>query len=248
MKKTIALFCIIAIQMLTGKIAFAQNSNFRRDSVYQLLKQAQTPAGQVTAWAEIAEHYGKAGQPDSLKYATGQMLKIASATHQDSLLAKTYLQIGSYFGNISDYRQALEYQFKSLSFAEKAKSNYDTWLASKEVGSSFKHLKNYSEALRYLKKSEPFLKDEYLSKQNTASRTYSHIAEIFLGLAQPDSALRCVQLTNEVTSKEKDTYGYARVLYIFASVYKEKAILTLQKVIIKNVSLLVMLKTSICLM
>jgi NADH:ubiquinone oxidoreductase subunit 3 (subunit A) len=48
------------------------------------------------------------------------------------------------------------------------------------------------------------------------------MAEVFIGLAQPDSALRYIQLANEQTSKEKDAYGYARVLYIFASVYKAK--------------------------
>ncbi len=34
--------------------------------------------------------------------------------------------------------------------------------------------------------------------------------------------MRYVQLANETTLKEKDAYGYARVLYIFATVYKAK--------------------------
>ena len=45
MKKIITLFCFIAGM----QIAFAQNSNFRRDSLYQLLNQAQTPAAQSKA-------------------------------------------------------------------------------------------------------------------------------------------------------------------------------------------------------
>lgn len=222
MKKIITLLCFIAGMLpIAIGTTFAQNSNFRRDSLYKILKQAQTPAKQVDTWVDIGEYYAYAGEPDSLQYANGQMLKIATTTQQDSLLAKAYLQIGSYFSNISDYKQALEYQFKSLSFAEKAKSKYDIWLASKEAGSSFKQLKNYSEALKYLKKAESFIKDATLAG-NVPSRTYSHMAEIFLGLGQTDSALRYVQLTNEVTSKEKDAYGYARVLYIFAIVYKAR--------------------------
>ncbi len=219
MKKIITLFCFIAGM----QTVFAQNSNFRRDSLYKELSQAQTPAGQVEAWSNISEYYGQSGQPDSLQYITEQMLKIASVTHQDSLIAKTYLQIGNYFSNISDYKQALEYEFKSLSFAEKAKSTTDIWLASKEVGVTFKQLKNYSEALRYLKKAESLLKEISSDKPQKSNRTYSHIAEVFLGLGQPDSALRYVQLTNEVTSKDKDAYGFARMLYIFANVYKAKA-------------------------
>ena len=151
------------------------------------------------------------------------MLKIASDTNQDSLFAKTYLQIGSYFRTIGDYKQALEYQFKSLSFAERAKSNYNIWLATKEVGVTFKELKNYNEALRYLKKAEKFLKEVILESTDASNRTYTHLSEVFLGLGQPDSALRCIQLANESTVKEKDAYGYARVLYIFASVYKAKS-------------------------
>lgn len=218
MKKIITLFCFIAGM----QNAFAQNSTVRRDSLYKELKQAQTTAGQVVAWVNIGEYYGIAGQSDSLQYATEQMLKIATNTHQDSLLAKAYIQIGNYFSNISDYKQALEYQFKSLFFAEKAKSKYDIWLASKETGVTFKRLKNYNEALRYLKKAETFLKKLPSNNSESLNRTYTHFAEVFLGLGQPDSALRYIQLTNEVTSKEKDAYGYARVLYIFATVYKAK--------------------------
>ena len=208
--------------MLIGKTVFAQNSNFNRDSLYQILKQAQTPARQIEAWSDITEFYGYTGQPDSVQYANEQMLKIASSTNQDSLLGKVYLQIGSYFNNISDYKQALEYEFKSLSFAEKAKSTYDIWLASKEVGVTFKKLENYNEALRYLKKAATFIKGPYLISPEAPARTYSHMAEVFLRLGQPDSALRYVQLTNEVTSKDKDAYGFARMLYIFATVYQAK--------------------------
>ena len=218
MKKIITLFCFIVCTQL----AFAQNLNFKRDSLYKTLKQAKTPAEQVVVWGSIGEDYGYAGQPDSLQYASEQMLKIASGTNQDSLFAKAYIQLGNYFNNISDYKQALEYQFKSLSFAEKSKSPTDIWLATKEVGVSFKELKNYSEALRYLKKAETFLKMASLVSTDAPNRTFTHLAEVFLGLGQPDSALRYVQITNEVTIKEKDAYGYARVLYIFATVYRAK--------------------------
>jgi tetratricopeptide (TPR) repeat protein len=218
MKKIIILLCF-AVNIQT---VFAQNSNVRRDSLYQILKQAQTPAGQVTAWSQISEHYGYTGQSDSSRYASEQMLKIATGTHQDSLLAKAYLEIGSFFSLTSDFKQAVEFEFKSLALAEKSKSVPDVWLASKEVGVSFKQLKNYSEALRYLKKAESLIKEASLTDPGTPNRTYTHIAEVFLGLEQPDSALRYVQLTNEVTSKDKDAYGFARMLYIFATVYKAK--------------------------
>lgn len=202
--------------------AFAQNANFRRDSLYQLLKKAETAADKVKAWSSICEDYSYTGQPDSSRYANEQILKIATDSHVDSLIAKAYLQIGNYFSNISDFKQALDYELKSLSLAEKAKSTYDIWLASKEVGVTFKRLNYYNEALRYLKKAETILKEFKTTRSDNFNRTYTHIAEVLLGLGQPDSALRYIQLANETTVKEKDAYGYARVLYIFASVYKAK--------------------------
>ena len=218
MKIIIILFCFVAgIQTV-----FAQNPNFRRDSLYQILKKAETPADKVKAWSSICEDYSYTGKPDSLLYGTEEMLKIATNTHNDSLIAKAYLQIGNYFNNISDFKQALDYELKSLSLAEKAKSIYDTWLASKEVGVTFKRLNNFNEALRYLQKAETILKELKNTRPEKFNRTFTHISEVFLGLGQPDSALRYIQLANETTSKDKDAYGYARVLYIFASVYKAK--------------------------
>jgi hypothetical protein len=217
MKKLVVL--IAALYSITG---FAQNANFRRDSLYQILKQAQNPAAKVRAWAVISEDYGYTGQPDSSRFASEQMLKIATGTYEDSLLAKAYLDIGYYFSLTSDFKQSLEFEFKSLTLAESAKSSYDIWLASKELGVNFKQLKNYREALKYLKKSEPFLKDASLIYSYAPNRTYTNMSEVFLGLGQPDSALRFIQLANESTSKDKDPYGFARTLYIFASVYKAK--------------------------
>ena len=220
MKKIISLICFIA----SMQTVFAQNSNFKRDSLYKILKQANSPVEQLAAWADIDEDYGYAGQPDSLQYASGQILKIASGTNQDSLLAKAYLQIGNYFSQTSDFKQALEFQFKSLALAVKSKNIPAIWLASKEVGVRFKKLKNYGEALRYLYKAAPLInRVSSDGSSSAANRTYTHMAEVFLRLGQTDSALRYVQLANESTVKEKDAYGYARVLYIFASVYKAKS-------------------------
>jgi tetratricopeptide (TPR) repeat protein len=218
MKKIITFFYFIA----SMQTAFAQKTNAIRDSLYLLLKQAQTPARQIDLLQQIGSEYDYTGLPDSSRYICEQMLKIATDANQDSLFATAYLQIGSFFDNISDFKQALEFDFKALAYSEKAKSPSNIWWACKDLGVRYKALKNYSEALRYLKKSEPFLKEATVLDLTAPNRTYSHLAEVFLGLGQPDSALRYVQLANEVTSKDKDAYGFARMLYIFAAVYKAK--------------------------
>ena len=214
MKKVIALLSIIAIT----HVALAQSANRYLDSLYKELKNARTPERQFFLLNRIGDYYGYIGQPDSTSSAARQLLKIATKTNQDSMFAIAFGSIANYFGNTSDNKQALEYQFKALAFAEKSKNNKTIWLILKETGVTFKRLKDYHESLKYLKRADAYLKKISIG----TNRTYTHMAEAFLGLGQPDSALRYIQLANEATKKEKDAYGYARLLYIFASVYQAK--------------------------
>ena len=216
MKKIICL-----LLFLYGATAYAQNINLQQiDSLKNLLTQKQTPANQIDILSSIGSDYGYNGETDSVRSVSKQMLEIATNPKNDSLLAQTYVNIAYYFYLTSDYKQALENDFKSLAFAESSGSGYNIWFAYKEIGALYKEIKNYPEALKYLKKSEPFLAAINMRDPTNSSRTYSHIAETYLGLGKIDSALRYVQLTNEFTSRQNDPYGYARMLYIFASVYK----------------------------
>ena len=217
MKKIITLFCFIA----SMQTVYSQNSNYTRDSLYKALKQTQKPAEQVDIFGKISDVYIYTGKPDSVRIISQQILKIATDAHDDSLLSKAFMNLGNYFSLTSDFKQALEIQFKALNFAEKSKNIYSIWLANKELGVSFKQLKNYPEALKYLLRSRELVSQAAKRYPPSFNRTYTHIAEIYLGLGQTDSALRYIQLTNELTPKE-DAYGYARMLYIFAKVYQAK--------------------------
>ena len=141
MKIIITLFCFI----ITLQNVFAQNSNYR---LYQLFDKAKTPAKQVMAWSSLAEYYGYSGQTDSLLYASKQMLKIATNSNQNKLVEEAYSTLAWYFINICDYKQALDYRFKSLRLSEKANDTANILLFTKEIGVIFFKLKNYSEALR----------------------------------------------------------------------------------------------------
>ena len=202
---------------------FAQNKQL--DSLYQLLKHTNKPDEQFKHLSEIWGIYSYSGKQDSTRVICKKLLKIATDTHDVPLLAEANLKMGVYFSNSNDYKQSFEFEFKSLALAEKCKNTVSIWLATKEIGANYKHLKNYSEALKYLKKAERLLKNITKDKENEVNpnRTYTHLAEVYLAIGQKDAALKYIQLTNEVTSKEKDTYGFARMLYIFAQVYKAKA-------------------------
>ena len=216
MKKIIALLPIFYLTL-----AFSQNIKSNIDRLYGALKQTQKPAEQVSILGKLANYYIYTGRPDSVRVISQQMLKIATDAHDDSLLSKAYNQIGAYFGQTGDFKQALEFQFKSLGFAQKSKSDYDNWLDNKELAVSFKQLNNYPEALKYLTKSQEFLSKATKKDPISFNRTYTNLAEVYLALGQTDSALRYIQSTNELTSK-KDAFGYARMLYIFAKVYQAK--------------------------
>ncbi len=216
MKKILPLlFILISI------IAFAQNKNSEFDSLYTLLKKAKTTAEQFAAWEYLKEYYSYCGQIDSSWIAAEQLLKIATTSQQDSLLASAYVHLGGYFGNTGDFKQSLDCKYKSLAFAEKANKPKDMWLAYKEIAVDIKQLKNYSEALKYLRKAEGLLNDFPSEDGSKFNRTYTHLAEVYLKIGQPDSALHYIQLTEQTTTKN-DTYGYARMLYIFATIYSAR--------------------------
>ncbi len=213
---------IFFLPIFYWSITFSQNSNFRIDSLSKLVKQSQDPVAHVNALEQLGNEYAFSGRIDSLRIINTQMLKIASDVHNDSLLARTYFQLGLYCYFTSDYKQQLDFDFKGLNFAEKSKSGNCIWFGYKEVGAFYKELKNYPDALKYLKKAKSFLEDATVADATAPNRTYTHLAETFLGLGESDSALHYIQLTNEVTSKTQDPYGFARMLYIFARIYKTK--------------------------
>lgn len=212
---------IIFLLFLSLLTYFSNAQNKPLDSLYQLLKQKHKPTEQFDILGEIREIYSYAGKQDSSRIIDKKMLKIATDSQNELLQARSYLFLGSYFSITSDFKQSLEFLFKSLALAEKCKDRSTIWLANKEIGVNYKLLKNYPEALKYLKKAETLIKNTVEDKENKVNRTYTHLAEVYLALGQKDAALKYIQLTNEVTLKE-DTYGFARMLYIFAEVYKAK--------------------------
>ena len=74
MKRIIIILPLLFCLLYSAQTVFAQNSNSKRDSLYQVLKQAKTPARQIEVWRKIGTDYSYSGQQDSFKYAGEQML------------------------------------------------------------------------------------------------------------------------------------------------------------------------------
>jgi tetratricopeptide (TPR) repeat protein len=220
--KRIAILTIIVLVSLFPLATTAQNGNSEIGQYNENLTNAKTRAEQFAAWRDLIEYYSYRGHVDSSRIAAAQLIKIATESHEDSLLAAAYIHLGWYFLSTGDFKQSLENKFKGLEAAERVKDPDGIWLAAKEVGVDYKLLKNYAESLKYLKKAENLLKDCSSTSGDLYNRTYTHLSEVYLSLGQADSALYYIQLTEQKTSKDTDPYGYARMLYIFANVYRAR--------------------------
>ncbi|HYK45341.1 MAG TPA: tetratricopeptide repeat protein, partial [Parafilimonas sp.] len=207
MKKIILLF--ILLQSVLG---YSQS-----DSLLQRLKSSHGAKEEFKIWSNLADYYEYRGQMDSMRIAGEQMLSIGIQAKQDSLISSAYIVIGSYFAYVGDYNQSLVYLFKALNLSEECRSSSSICWAAKDIGIVYKSLRNFPEAIKYLRRAQDQLMN-YVDPVDR-NRTYTHLSECFLGLGQKDSALRYVQIANDVIIAGDD-YGYARTLFIYASVYE----------------------------
>lgn len=191
------------------------------DSLKTVLAQTQEYNKKLVILGDIAEICVLSGDADNYQRSMAQMLQVARESRQDSLLGRAYMQMGSYFSTINEYKQSLEYLFKGLAIAEKTHIVDDIWFANKEIGVTYKELKNYPDAIKYLKKAESVLAKFPKNKiQLPKVRTYSNMAESYLLSGQKDIALNYNYMASQNVSKADDPYGYARIMYLFAKIYQ----------------------------
>lgn len=207
--------------MLISSISylFIQNiSASTVDSLKQLLNKEQLVADRYETYSSIADHFLFSGGLDSHRVYATKMLELGIFSKQDTLVGRAYINLSLNFKQQKDYKHNLEYLIKALDILSSHPSQYGTCNNLKEIGDTYKELKNYNLAISYLYRA---LEVVPVSQNNTMrNRIYSHLSEAYLGLNKLDSSLFYVQLANVNTYKEKDFYGYARVLNIFGKVHE----------------------------
>ncbi len=201
--------CCLSIQKL---------SSINVDSLKQLLNQHQILSDRYETYSRIADFYLFSGGIDSHRVYATKMLELGLSSKQDTLVGRAYINLSLNFKNQKDYKHNLEYLIKALDILSTHPSNYGTCNNLKEIGDTYKELKNFNLAISYLYRALAVIP----SYQNNTmlNRIYSHLSESYLGLNQLDSSLYYVQTANINTNKEKDAYGYARVLNIFGKVHE----------------------------
>lgn len=218
MKKIISLFWFIVSMQMT----FAQTNH--ADSLKSALEKGSNPLKKfdiIQADLQIILNQG-AGNIDSA--STIQLLQIAQQQKNDSLLAIAYNWIGSYFSlTKGDNTSGLEYYFKGIPLAEKAKNKRRISSLYFDIAVAYYALQNFDEGFKYNVKGGENLPDksspiyEYMLVQYQRNAiTY------YLQKHQADSALHYGQLLTETANLVKANLFIYGSLFLTASAYAQK--------------------------
>ena len=131
--------------------------------------------------------------------------------------------MGNYFFlNKDDKITGLEYLFKAIPLAEKAKDKRRISSLYFDIAYLYSLLQNTDEAIKYNRKGAENLPGRSSSMYDFIIRQYQdNMANCFLLLHQPDSALHYVQALNETNLRLKSRSYDAVALRDFATVYEQ---------------------------
>jgi tetratricopeptide (TPR) repeat protein len=231
-----ALFFVVAFH------SSAQNKYV--DSLKTVLANTAKPFDQFALENKIADYFFISGHGNVDSSLCLEMLRIATQLDNDSLLAIGYNIVGNYFFFYNgDYSKALEYFFKALPFAEKAKDKRRISSVYIDIAQVYLKLNNLDEQLKYLTKASENLPAQsspmyfYLLVQIQYQFSYH-----FFLLQKLDSALHYAQALKESNLYLKSpvyecaAYGMMGSVYskmgdsVFADTYWKRAVLIVDSV------------------
>ena len=219
MKKTITLFCIITIQVLIGKTAFAQGSI--ADSGEAALAKIKKPLERFTATIQYLEANDAytGGFIDSALCI--DLLQIAQQLKNDSLLATSYNWIGYFFSiKNGDNTTALEYYFKALPLAQKYNDKRRISSIYFDIAGVYFSLKNFEEFFNNTMKGGETLPDKNSPKYDHMLVQYQrNMGYYFTEKNNLDSALHYAQAAEQTSKRLKSRIFNTQVLSLIADIY-----------------------------
>ena len=164
----------------------------------------------------------RAGNVDSA--STIQLLQIAKQQKNDSLLAIAYNFIGSYFSfTKGDNISALEYFFKGIPLAEKAKDKRRLSSLYFDIALAYYALQNFEEGFKYNVKGGENLPDKSSPMYEFMLVQYQRNAVFYyLQIHRADSALHYGQLATETAGRVKARIFIYNALILTAAAYAQK--------------------------
>lgn len=203
MKKT----GLIIFFWATALLSFAQQLSPEQaartsDSLYKMLTATSNPLQRFGIINQLLlNENGFSGKIDSALCI--QQLQIAEQLRSDSLLGTAYNWIGTYFSlNKGDNTTAVEYFFKGIPYAEKAKDKRRISSLYFDLSLVYANMQNNGELLKYLRKGEENLPPPSHPLYNYMLAQYLRgITFYFTRTNQPDSALHYARQAEEVAPR-----------------------------------------------
>lgn len=183
------------------------------DSIKEVLSHTSKPIDRFVLLNKIID-YNDGTQGNFQDTAISlQMHRIAQQLKNDSLLAISTNVVGNYFRGKSDLPTALDYFFKAIPLAEKAKDKRRISSLYFDIAECYYNLQNLDECYKYANIGANNLPDKTATMYDFMATQFRRtMGNYYLKKHMPDSALIQVhELEEENTSLEKPFY----ILYTF---------------------------------
>jgi tetratricopeptide (TPR) repeat protein len=210
---------LIVIFFISIQTAFAQHNY--TDSLKMLLSKTTNAVDSFSILIKISE-YNFVLSGGAVDTSTAmQFLAIAQERKNDSLLAISYNWIGSFFAfTKGDNTTGLEYYFKALPLAEKAKDKRRVSSLYFDISIIYFTLQNKEEAVKNLRKGKENLPDTSSPMYSFMLMQYQRgMSQYFLLSQQYDSALYYTQQLTATSTRLKSLSFQYGALYMSGSVY-----------------------------
>ena len=174
------------------------------DSVKEVLSHTTKQIDQFALLNKIVD-YNDGTQGNFQDTSIGlQMHRIAEQLNNDSLLAISTNVVGNYFRGKSDIPVALEYFFKAIPLAEKAKDKRRISSLYFDISECYYNLQNLDECYKYATIGEENLPDRSSPMYDfMASQFHRTMGNYYLLKKMPDSALKYVHDLEEENGRLK---------------------------------------------
>ncbi len=186
------IFFFSIIGVVNGQTAYV-------DSLRNVLTKTTNPLDRFNLLEKLGEETFTNGSGDMSVENNLEMLRIARQLKNDSLIGLAYSYAGIfYLYTKGDFNTALDFYFKGLPFAERARHMHTVSGINVDISNVFSFLKNNEQQLYFAKAAEATLPDK---KDPTyyfmVTQVHISYALYYLNIKEPKSALQHIQSANE---------------------------------------------------
>ena len=215
MKKSIFLFCLVALQL----IAAAQSHTI--DSLRLQLKTAKEDTNKVNILNTLSYELLYSNTDTTILLAN-QAKNLAEKLKYQKGVASAYLRLGQAYNNLGSYEESQENLFKALSHSTDPLTTAKIYV---NIGINHYEMSNYPEALKnYFTGLKAF---EEAGDKRAIGSVYNNIANIYTDMGNFDEALKNHLAAKKIRETNNDQRGIAGshlnigVIYFYQGNYNE---------------------------